>query len=276
MKSLFHKATPLFAKNIYDRIALVNNNWLHFETIQRIEGGAFKQNTNIIRNVSPIENYYIHFPAPSSNKIKNILEYNGPTNFFPLVQKGVDVHCFQPGEKLDTKTQTKPDNILDFKNSTFEDKRTHGVDSKAYENPKEFESKIFSQLSKAKYERGIRAMENLITINIIDMTLERYEAIRNALNLLVETCDNLVEHQLVWAANLHHFPDKYIPPIKIPTNFSFADLCPEISLQIKKSEIKMKLISDRLYFLKAPENDLKRSITEYFADSEIQRILSQE
>lgn len=126
---VWHKLTPLFTRNIYNRLAVVNNHWNHYPIIQQIESGAFRP--YIQKNVDPIKDYYLDFPVPLSNKIAKILEYNGPTNFFPLKQKGVDVHTYKKGEFVDTSSQAEPDDVFDFKNSQFEDKRIHGMDHKA-------------------------------------------------------------------------------------------------------------------------------------------------
>lgn len=90
---MFHSLTPLFSRNIYDRIILMNNHWNHYKLIQRIESGAFK--SPVIRNVFPIENCYYNFPAPSTNKIARVIEYNAPTNFTTLVQYGGEVHYYK-------------------------------------------------------------------------------------------------------------------------------------------------------------------------------------
>lgn len=266
---MWHKLTPLFAKTAFERIALVNNHWNHFGMIQKIESGAFKP--PILRNVSPIEDYYIHFSSSSTNKIVKLMEYNGPTPFYPLVEKGVDVHVYKKGEHLHTQSQSDPDNVFDFKETVYEDKRTHGMDNKAYENPREFESRIFSNLSKHKYIEGLTNLESLIRENIIDLTQDQLKHIGLALNKLKNTCEDLIEHQKTWAQTLHHFPDRYIPSMKIPKNFCIDDLKPEFKIQLEQAHNKMQKISDYLFKQKLPENDYKRAI-EFFEDSFIQEL----
>ena len=268
---VWHKLTPLFTRNIYERIAVVNNHWNHYPIVQQIESGAFKP--PIQKNVDPIDDYYFSFPSPLSNKINKILEYNGPTNFFPLLQKGVDVHAFQKGEPLDTRTQAEPDDVFNFQKAQFEDKRIHGMDHKAYEDAREVESRIFSQLSTQKYQTSLKHLENLIINNCIDLTPKQLHNIALALDMLSRSCEDIVKHQLIWAEHVHYFPAKYIPPIKIPQNFSLANVTPDFLKAFKKSEWRMQKISDRLYELNAPENDLKKGI-QYFEDSYIKNIMN--
>lgn len=71
--------------------------------------------------------------------------------------------------------------------------------------------------------------------NIIDLTAQQLDNISMALRKLKDNCDNLIEHQQVWAENLHVFPNNYIPPIRVPKNFSVNDLKPHILQELDKS-----------------------------------------
>ena len=73
------------------------------------------------------------------------------------------------------------------------------------------------------------------------------------------TCDNLIEHQQIWAKNLHIFPDNYIPPIRVPKNFSVNDLKPNILQELEKSTLHMQRVSDELFKCKIPKNDYEKA-----------------
>lgn len=268
---MWHKLTPLFCRTIFDRIVLVNNHWDHYPLIQRIESGAFKP--PITKNVPPIENYYYNFPAPATNKIVKILEYNGPTNFYPLSKQGVDVHAYTKGEFLHTYSQTSPDVTLDFRESSFQDKRAHGNDFKAYENPREFECRTFSNISEEKFLNGLTGFEALINSNLPELTIDQLNNISKAIKQLKNTCNNIAEHQIAWAQTLHYFPDKYIPPMRVPQNFCIQDLKPEALSAFTKSHIRMNKISDLLKKCNVPKNDYKKAL-DIFQDSNIQAILT--
>lgn len=267
---MWHKLTPLFAKTAFDRIAIIQNHWNHYSLIQQIEKGNFTP--PVLKNVSPISNYYLHFPSDSTNKIDKIFEYNCPTYFYPLTQKGVNVHTYKKGEHLDTASQPVPDNVFDFRNSQYQDKRVHGMDHKAYENPRELDSKIFSNISKKKYMDGLDDLESLIRSNIIDITKTQLNNIQTALTNLKYSCDNINEHQLIWAQNVHYFPKEFIPPMRVPNNFSTQDLRQEFKEHLEFSQERMQKISNYLYAQKVPENDLKKAL-EYLNDSFIQKLL---
>lgn len=208
-----------------------------------------------------------------TNKITTIYEYNVPTNFLGLVEKGVTVKAFEKGEHLDTFSQAEPDATFDFKGSKFQDQRKHGMDHKAVDKAREYESRIFSQFSKEQYESAMRAFENSMFVNTtvpFDQTIIIIETIEK----LIKTADNLKAHQIVWAENLHHFPKEFIPPLQVPKNFSTENLEPEILKMLQKSEIRMTKISNILWTRKIPENDFKKAI-ELFYDSEVQKILAE-
>jgi len=269
---MWHKLTPLFSKTAFDRIALINNHWSHFSLIQQIESGSYS--LPVVKNVSKIENYYNNFKSPATNKIVKIMEFNGPTTFYPLVEKGVNVHAYNKGEYYDTSSQAQPDNIFDFRNNnSYFDKRIHGMDNKAYENPREFESKIFSALSPQNYIAGIVSLEELIQNNSINLSFKQISNIKIALKELKDTCQDIKAHQIAWAKNLHYFPDKYIPPLRVPENFSTQDLNLHSKLELAKSMEKMEKISCYLFKKQIPENDYKKAL-ELFEDSFIQNLLN--
>lgn len=86
-----------------------------------MESGAFK--SPLIKNVPAILDCYVHFLSIKTNKIVKLLEYYGLTKFYPLVEKG---------EYLDTTSQSEPNNVFDFEEVEYKDKRIHGMDNKAF------------------------------------------------------------------------------------------------------------------------------------------------
>lgn len=269
-----HKLTPIFSKTLVERAALVYLEWSHYAIIQQIEAGTFTKLFPAIRQRADIiQDIYCNFASNPTNKICKMFEENGPTNFIVLKQNKVKVQTYKKGDTLDTQSQTAPDLKLDFSESTYQDKRIHGMDYKAYENPREFESKIFSQLNEDKYFRGLLAIESLIMNSDLNLNKERLMAIKHALMMLNETSNDLIKHQKVWAESLHLFPEKYIPPLRVPKNFAIQDLKKEILEEFLKSKIRMQKISALLYARKIPENDLKAAV-DLFEDSEMKQLLS--
>jgi len=69
-----------------------------------MESGAFK--SPIIKNVPAILDCYVHFLSIKTNKIVKLLVYYGLTKFYPLVEKGVNIHVYKKGDYLDTTSQS--------------------------------------------------------------------------------------------------------------------------------------------------------------------------
>lgn len=167
--------------------------------------------------------------------------------------------------------QAKPDTIFIFKNSIFIDKRTHALDQKT-NNPGLGKNKILSEISIERY---------ISTIN-------RYEKEYNAkhgfntdvfdvLQEMKKHSENFINLQLIWAKNLHLFPNDFVPPLRIPQNFSYAQLTPEAILQIKKAEYRMKRVSDMLYQKKVPQvnhGTFPKEALDLFNGSEIQNMFN--
>lgn len=62
------------------------------------------------------------------------------------------------------------------------------------------------------------------------------EEIRERLELLVKTCNNITEHQIVWAKYFTYFSNNYMPPTRVPNNFCIEDLNKIFFLQQMLSE----------------------------------------
>lgn len=107
----WHNLTCLFARNMMDRVAIVNNCWTpSYSTLQQLEKGSLSNvPKGVMLKISPIENLYYNFPSPSTNKISQIFDYNGPTNFLSLKENNVDIRVTQSGDLFDTKAQKTPD-----------------------------------------------------------------------------------------------------------------------------------------------------------------------
>lgn len=137
---------------------------------------------------------------------------------------------------------------------------------------------------------GINKLLSEITLERYKSTVDRFERtlksekllneeISTTLLNLKETYNDFEKHQLIWAESLHLFPDNFIPPLKLPQNFSYAQFNPEAMRQIKISEYRMKRISDHLYFKKIPQvnhGKFPQEALDLFQDSIIQDILNQD
>jgi hypothetical protein len=264
--------TYLGVRNIYDKMVLVANHWDFYTKIQTLEGTRNKHalSGKIMSKVPPLENIYYDFPSPLTNKVKNLIKYNTPTNFLQLQKEGVKVNVFNKNELLDTKAQAEPDVTFDFSKAVFVDKRKHGLDSKAYANPTEYQATIFSNLSVIKYQDGLKAFENLMKTNIVDPTKIDFMKVKMALGLLSESCTNIELHQIIWAKHVHLFPKEYIPPMRIPSNFNKSNLKKEF-LAIYEERFKhLNALSDKLDA--ANINNLEQAIN-YLGDSFFKDIL---
>lgn len=103
--------------------------------------------------------------------------------------------------------------------------------------------------------------------------------ILTALINLKESSLDFEKHQVIWASTLHLFPDKWLPPLRIPKNFSYAQFNSEALHQIKISEYRMKKISDYLILKKIPQinhGTFPQQAIDLLDNSEIQQILSQD
>lgn len=262
----FHSCTSLFTQNIYENMVLTNNCWSH---VNHIQAAGLKHQIP--------SNMYIDFGQTFNYKLKHFMgahEENIPSNFVPLIKQGVKI------EPYDLKNinhnpvyfpQANPDVSFVFKDSTFIDKRTHALDQKT-NNPGLGKSKILSEITIQRYHSTIDRFQKELSLTP-DFNLN----IVTALKELKETCTNLEEHQQVWAKYLHLFPNNFIPPLKIPQNFSYSQFKPEILKEIKKAESRVQKISDLLYEKKIPQIShgiFPQEALDFFNDSQMQKILN--
>lgn len=264
----FHSCTALFSKSTYDNIVLLNNSWGNLNHIQ-----AARVYTEIPLNMyKPSKQTF----KPLQKTFIGLQEANIPSNFGPISEKGVIVEPYDKnnrGHMPVFKPQENPDTIFNFKYSTFKEKRIHSSDQKT-NNPGLGNNKILSEISQPRYNSTIDRFEkHLQLIHVLT------DDIREALFKLKTTYNNFTEHQLVWAENLHLFPDNFIPPLKIPQNFSYAQLSSEALREIRKSEYHLKKISDYLYTKKVPQinhGNFPKEALDLFQDSEMLKILKQD
>ena len=265
--TLWHRLTPVFARTWLDKVALINNHWSHYHLIKQLEK---KKRFPILK-----ETWYQDFSTPETNKISKIMESNVITNFKELLDNGVKIFTYTPGIHLDTYSQKQPDAIFDGHESSKADKRVHGLDQKAEEKPIQGSSKMFSNVKTDKYHRLLDTHYAGMVANTIDMSLENLQQTERALVSLKITCEHFAKHQLVWASNLHLFPDNYIPPLRLPENFATRNLHPNILEALEKSRLRMHRISNILYVRKIdPKSDFAEA-ARLVEDSEIQRLLSE-
>lgn len=241
----YHSCTALFTKSIYDKIVLLNSNWTHMHHIQVAQNcqkyidKPFSMYKNFNQTFSYKKTYFI-----------GIQEENIPSNFESLIQKGVIVEPYDEQNSTHKpvhKIQAQPDIINNFAESSFRDKRCHAMDQKT-NNPGLGNNKLLSEITSQRYESTLMRFQRhfLLHYNVS-------REVEQALNELNETKNNFINHQLIWAKNLHLFPDTFIPPLKLPQNFSYAQLTLEALQSIKISEIRLQKISTSLYQLKIPE-----------------------
>ena len=262
---VFHKATAYFARSPWDFAALINNSWSHYSVILKTESLL------TTRFIYPTNNLiYSTFNKTYNlpDRFCDFVENNTLTNFSTLYDLNVTISPFL-NQTLDSRTQAKPDVVLDFsKSEHFEDKRVHGMDLKVVKNPGIAKSTILSDISVIKYQL---ILDNLSTT----MQSSSTNSVKQALNALKKTSYDLKEHQIVWANNLHLFPSTFIPPLRVPNNFSAQDLHPEFLQKLALANVRMQKVSDYLFFKNIPptiQDSLPESALDLFNDSFIQQI----
>ena len=265
----YHSCTALFAKTTYQQIVLLNNSWSHLKHIQAAK--------------HPIESIPSDMYKPSK-KIFPLLrkdfmghqEINTPDNFIPLMEKGVKVEPYN-SNNIEHKpvyfSQANPDIIYVFKDSQFIEKRSHAFDQKT-NNPGLGNNKVFSEITTQRYNSTIDRFEKHLR-SIQPIT----EQVLQTLTDLKKTSEDPQQHQIIWAKNIHLFPDNFVPPMRIPQNFSYNQFTEEALKKIKAAEIQLKKVSDYLYTKKIPQVNngiFSKEALDLFEDSFMQTILNQD
>lgn len=261
-----HKVTVYFAQTPFDLVAAINSSWRHYAPILKAES------TKLL----PFKNYptqvYNSINLPHNNNFRSFLEVNTLTNFTALKEHGVCLATYN-NQSLHTKAQMNPDAVLGFNGSYFEDQRNHGLDLKAVRQPGIGRSNLLSELSHDNFKGVIKNFR-------INAQRESVALSSEALSFLDDfpnNSSNVIDHQLLWAKYLNLFPDNYIPPMRVPSNFATNDLKPEFMDQIKQSELRIKRVSDYLYFKRISQpanNALPNEALDLFNDSYFQKLLS--
>jgi hypothetical protein len=156
--SKWHQLTSYFAKNIFDKLAVINNHWSHYHTIEQLE--SKKKILTKYSDLNIYENF--SFPKPTNLnqaiKISKIMEHNLLTNFNELKKK---YKCtLKNYEKnsittIDSSGQKEPDIVIDATNATVSDNRIHGMDQKSTQSTNAAASKIYSAMSTEIFERTL-------------------------------------------------------------------------------------------------------------------------
>jgi hypothetical protein len=264
----YHSCTALFARTVFDKMVLGNSCWHHVELIQRLKG----------KETTPP---YMYLDFGQRYKFKRyhligVHEDNIPSGFRPLIEQGVIVEPYEETHYMPPshKSQNNPDTTFIFANSNFRDKRTHFLDQKTSAHPGLGRSLMLSEITVDRYQSTLNRFPR--ELRKLDLYTDE---IKIALNELKDSYFDFKQHQLVWAKNLHLFPSNYIPPLKLPQNFSYSEFTPEALREIKISEMRMKRISDYLYFKKVPQTKhgtFPKEALDLMNDSQLQRILSED
>lgn len=263
-----HSATGYFVKGLLERINLINSGWRpHYAII--LNAQKHYPSTNI-----PTQ-WYIKYPDPKGG-IREIMEHNLVTNFLPLAERNVKIGLFDKSLHYHTGPgQVEPDIMFDFSNQQiFSDKRIHALDEKS--GKKHLVNLIYTEMSKKTY---IQKLERLRSQMLYSHPTEYNDAIMTPiLKKLGDTCENLEQHKIVWATNLHHF-GKFVPPLRIPQTFSLENATPQFRKEFNAAKIKMNKLSDYLYTKGVPQitftDPMPIKALDAFLDSELQKILAE-
>jgi len=264
---IWHPFTPLFAQTFFDYFSLVNNDWSHYKTIQQFEK---KQRLPFPKNL------YNNFPTGNVKTLAEALEENLVTNFRSSKEFNIHIQTYKKHLKLDTAGQAEPDISYDMKNNNaFIDKRTHGLDQKSTQTPRALASNMFSNVSLDQYDQILTDFNKYLNLTFYDISPDKMRLMQEGLIQLKHSAHDFAKHQIAFASVVHLYPNSGIPPLRLPHNFALADLTKESLLLLHKSNIKMKRVSDLLYIKKVSRHDKKEAL-QYFKDSKMQRILTEE
>jgi len=265
INKIWHPFTPYFAKTFYDYIALINNDWGHYKTIQQLEK---KQ------KIPFPDNLYKNFPTVKTKTVSQALEENLITNFQSSKEFNIAIQTYNKHVKLDTAGQAEPDISYDMRNNTaFIDKRNHGLDQKSTQTPREIASNMFSNVSIDQYDQILTSFNQFLQLNFSNIEPNKMRLMQEGLINLKNSAHDFSKHQIVFAKIVHLYPDKGIPPLRLPHNFALTDLNDKSLDLLLKSNTKMKRVSDLLYIRKVSRHDDKQVLA-IFEDSEMQRILA--
>jgi len=73
-----------------------------------------------------------------------------------------------------------------------------------------------------EYQKIITSFQQLL-FNNVPLSSDHQFKIRLGLQQLIDSCDDLELHQSIWAKIVYLFPNQYIPPLRVPKNFSIYD-----------------------------------------------------
>lgn len=130
---------------------------------------------------------------------------------------------------------------MSFKDSLFRDTRTHLLDLKT-KKPGIGNSYILSQTSQKIYQTTMGYIrKELLTLGLYT------DEIGDVLTLLQTSCNDFASHQIIRAKNLHLFPSRCIPPIRIQKNFNTDYFTTETLHQYHLAEVRIRKISNYLF-----------------------------
>jgi hypothetical protein len=226
--------TSFFAKKAVDYAALINNHWSQYHRIEQFK-----------KKIPYYEIGYRNFTIPfnvNSVSINKAMEHNLSTNFTILKQHGVTVKPFSKSVKLDSKNQAQDDIIFDFSHvkENIVERRVVGFDQKASTvgSITDPSSKIFSNMTVDDYQKIITSFQQLLFNNVF-LSADHQFKIRIGLQQLIDSCEDLETHQLIWAEILYLFPNQYLPPIRVPKNCSIHNFDQKTMEQYLVAEKKL-------------------------------------
>lgn len=241
-----HKATVYFSKTAFDYAACINSNWAFFHSLEKLK-------VNFPYN----EITYKNTPIPLRTKwpFDKVVEHNLKTNFCSWSLFGTELLTYQEavskGLKRDSYHQACDDIIIDNRNAhgPIIDRKIRGLDQKAYaaKNIKDASSLVLSNVSVAEYNTILRNHYNLLQSNCTNLSYSDRELLEKTLINLDSYSNIPHKHFDYWLESVHVFPNEFVPPIKVPNNFSILDFSEESLREYNLSREKVEKISAILY-----------------------------
>ena len=172
---------------------------------------------------------------------------NTTTGFAPLGKEGVLVDTYSEVYKnVTNKTQSQPDVMLNFQNSTYRFQGTAGIDLKSKVSGVGF-NKIFPTDTQ-KYKKVLESYQ---------VQARRDKYLNSDIDKHLEDLKNAygnIEYMHVWASGLHLYPIGKFPPVAVSNTIQTGLYTPETMEEFKKACNDLDQLSKKLQENRVPEN----------------------
>lgn len=114
---------------------------------------------------------------------------------------------FDKSIPLEIQAQLRPDVILHFRGSDFQDTRSIGLDTKVIKKSGKGHCQILSGITKEQYQKVLQHVENYLEIPGLQTKITK-----DILVILLNTCEDHKLHIYSWAFHINHFSMQDLTP----------------------------------------------------------------